>query len=266
MMLELHARQQFLDEYRHIRYAEGRGSDDPLYYRALPYEDLTGQNSAMWTMRAKTYRYFERHILSAIERGLRRPLDILDLGAGNGWMSYRLSMRGHRPCALDIFSDPKDGLRAASHYPFTFPLVEADFHALPFPEKSFDLAVFNSSLHYATDYVSTLSEVQRCLRASGSVVILDSPIYRRPEHGKQMVSERHASFLERYGFRSDAIPSIEFLDEPMLHSLARALNLHWRIYRPWYGWRWHLRPLHAFLQRRRPPSHFWILVGVFNES
>lgn len=266
MTLDMHARQQFLEEYRHIRYAERRGSDDPLYYRALPFRDLSGENTAMWAMRARTYRFFERHILAPIERRAGRPLDVLDLGAGNAWMSYRLSLRNHRPCALDIFSDPKDGLRAARHYPLAFPRVEADFHCLPFKQAAFDVAVFNSSLHYATNYPAALSQVRSCLRPSGAVVILDSPIYRRTEHGKQMVAERHAEFLSRYGFPSDAIPSIEYLDEQMLATLADRLKVRWKIYRPWYGWRWQVRPIKARLQRRRPPSRFWILVGVFNQS
>jgi SAM-dependent methyltransferase len=266
MTLELHARQQFLEEYRQIRYSERRGSDDPLYYQALPFRDLSGENAAMWAMRARTYRFFERHILAFMERSNGRTLDVLDLGAGNAWMSYRLSLRNHRPCALDIFSDPKDGLRAARHYPVAFPRVEADFHCLPFKDASFDLVIFNSSLHYATDYVAVLSQVRRCLRPSGAVVVLDSPIYRRSEHGKQMVAERHAGFLRRYGFPSDAIPSLEFLDEETIANLADRLRLRWKIHRPWYGWRWHTRPLTARLQRRRPSSRFWILVGAFNQS
>ena len=56
----------------------------------------------------------------------------IDLGAGNAWLSYRLSLRGHRPCAVDIFTDGRDGLGAARHYPIPFPTVEADFSALPF--------------------------------------------------------------------------------------------------------------------------------------
>lgn len=263
MTLETHARQQFIAEYRHIRYAERRGSDDPIYYRALPFHDLTGENTAMWAMRARTYRYFERHVLTRFERSSGRPLDILDLGAGNAWMSYRLALRNHRPRALDIFSDPKDGLLAARHFPMSLPCVEADFHSLPFTEDSLDVVVFNSSFHYATDYQAALSEVRRCLRPSGAFVILDTPIYRRNEHGKQMAAERHANFFKRYGFHSDSIPSIEFLDKEMLHTLARRLGLRWEIHRPWYGWHWHIRPLKARLQRRRPPSRFWILVGVF---
>jgi SAM-dependent methyltransferase len=263
MTTETDARHQFLADYCRIRHAEGRGSDDPAYYRALPYEDLTSRNSAMWAMRAKTYRYFERRVLSPIERAAGRQLDVLDLGAGNAWMSYRLSLRRHHPIAVDIFTDARDGLLAARHYPSTFPLVEAEFDRLPFAASRFDLAVFNSSLHYSTSYVRTLSEVRRCLRPGGLVVVLDSPVYRRREDGERMVADRHAGFLERYGFRSDAIPSIEFLDEPGLDALARALSLRWTVHRPWYGWQWHLRPWKAWLTRRRPPSRFWILTGRF---
>lgn len=264
MTLDIHARQRFLLEYRHIRYAEGRGSDNPQYYTALPFLDLSGTNTAMWAMRARSYCFFERNILIPLERSTGHPLDILDLGAGNGWLSYRLALRKHRLCALDIFSDPKDGLQAARHFPVSFSCIEADFHSLPFAEGSFDLVIFNSSFHYATSYPRVLSEVRRCLCRSGALVILDTPVYRNIRDGKQMVSERHANFAKRYGFRSDAIPSIEFLDEETIDSLSQQLSVRWTIYRPWYGWRWHLRPIRARLQHRRPPSRFWILVGVFH--
>ncbi len=196
MNAESIARQRFLEEYRHIRHAEGRGSDDSAYYRALPYCDLSDRNSAMWAMRAKSYRYFERNILPALEQVSQSPLDILDLGAGNCWMSYRLSLRHHRPVALDIFDDERDGLGAARHYPKGFSTINAEFDRLPFSKNSFDLAIYNSSLHYSTDYVRTLSEVRRCLRPSGAVAVLDSPVYRSREHGERMVAERHAEFLK----------------------------------------------------------------------
>ena len=257
------ARKQFLEDYRCIRHAEGRGSDDSAYYQALPFHDLSGRNTAMWTMRAKTYSYFERNILTPIEAEARRPLDILDLGAGNCWLSYRLSLRRHRPIALDIFTDGRDGLAAARHYPDPPPAVEADFAQLPFPSLSFDLAIFNASFHYSIDYLRTLSEARRCLRPSGLMVILDSPIYQKREHGLRMVEEKHAKFFSQYGFRSDAIPSMEFLDLAMLETLRRELGIHWRMFKPWYGLSWHARPIKARLKQKRPPSRFWILTGKF---
>jgi SAM-dependent methyltransferase len=263
MSIPTAARRQFIEDYRRIRYAEGRGSADSAYYCALPFADLTGRNAAMWAMRARTYLYFERHILHPLERTAKRPLRILDLGAGNCWLSYRLSLRGHRPFAIDIFADRRDGLGAAQNYPMTFPVVEADFSDLPFANASFDMAVFNSSFHYSVDYDATLAAVRRCLLPDGLLVILDSPVYRKREHGELMAAERHARFAREHGTRSDAVNSIEFLDRPGLSALARSHYLHWTIFKPWYGWRWQLRPVWAWIKRSRPPSRFWILTGRF---
>jgi len=171
------ARRQFLDDYARIRSAEGRGSDESAYYRALPFADLTGRNSDQWRIRARTFQYFADRVLP------RGHSKVLDLGAGNCWLSYRLAEMGHQPVAVDIFSDPRDGLRAARHYPVSFPLVEADFDRLPFTNASFDLVVFNASLHYSADYARTLAEARRYLRPEGRVVILDSPVYKLTQHG-----------------------------------------------------------------------------------
>jgi SAM-dependent methyltransferase len=251
------ARRQFLEDYGRIRSAEGRGSAESAYYRALPFTDVTGRNCDQWRIRARTFRYFADHILP------RRQSKVLDLGAGNCWLSYRLAELGHQPAAVDIFSDPSDGLRAARHYPISFPLVEADFDRIPFAPSSFDLVVFNASFHYSPDYARTLVEASRCLRPDGRVVILDSPVYKLSQHGEEMRAERQVFFEQQYGFRSEALRSLEYLDEEMLDVLARDLRLTWRIHRPRYGLGWMLRPWKAKFQGRRPPSRFWILEATF---
>ncbi len=257
--METTARQRFLDDYLRIRRAEGRGSDDPAYYLALPYRDLTGKLSAQWAMRGRTYRYFEKHLLPSA------PSDILDLGAGCGWMSYRLSLRGHRAIAVDLLTDDRDGLRAARHYP-PFPKFEAEFDRLPFANASFDIAIYNASLHYSPDYSKTLAEARRCLRPNGRIVILDSPVYQLREHGEMMRRERRQQFLKQYGTESDHVGSIEYLDLATIAKLARDLQIDWRIHKPWYGLAWHTRPLKARLKGARPPSSFWILEGKLKQG
>ena len=257
--------QDFFREYTTVRKAEGRGSDCADYYLALPYEDTTGKLSWQWEMRGTSYRFLERRVLPRLEREAGRALDVLDLGAGVGWLSYRLALRGHRPAAVDLLIDSLDGLGAARHYrdaiPTPFPTFQAEFDRLPFADEQFDLAIFNSSFHYAEDYRTTLQEVRRCLRWGGRVVIMDTPVYRRHQDGEQMREERHRRFEEQYGFRSDSVPSIEYVDGEMLDRLAKDLNIRWEIHRPWYGWQWHARPLQAWWKKRRAPSRFWVLVG-----
>src|SRR5579885_2027970 len=89
-----HKRRRFLLEYAAVRAAEGRGSDDPRWYYALPWIDLSGRLAAQWRMRARSWRYFETRILPPFERKMERPLRVLDLGAGNCWMSWKLAQRG----------------------------------------------------------------------------------------------------------------------------------------------------------------------------
>src|ERR1700693_5853123 len=119
------ARNRFLADYTKIRHAEGRGSNDAAYYQELPYRDLSGKNAAQWRIRARSFQYFERGILRNMERESERPLRILDVGAGNGWMSWRLALRGHDVVALDIFRDERDGLGALSQYPLPLAGVAA---------------------------------------------------------------------------------------------------------------------------------------------
>ena len=250
-------RHRFLEDYLRIRMAEGRGSEDPAYYLQLPQEPV----------RRRTWRYFERRVLAQIEAQIEagRPLDVLDLGAGTGWLSYRLALRGHRPIAVDILTDRRDGLGAARHFhrelPRPFACIDAEFDQLPVASRHFDMAIYNASLHYSSNYARTLEEARRCLRPGGRIVILDSPVYRIASHGEMMRRERHEQFLARYGASSDHVRSIEYLDLATIHSLARHIGLEWRIHKPWYGAAWHLRPLKARIKGARPPSRFWILEG-----
>lgn len=256
---------RFQKEYGDVRAREGRGASEDAYYLGLPFEDCTGHNMWQWSIRAKTYLYFESRILSAIERRAGLALKILDIGAGNGWLSYRLSLRGHRCAAVDIVDNAWDGLGACSHYlrhltePFT--VVQAEMDRLPLADSEFDVAIFNASFHYSTDYIATIREALRCLRPDGDLLVLDTPYYHRDESGQQMLRERHAQFEKQYGFRSDSIPSLEYVTGETLTRLAAECRLRWDVRRPWYGWAWAMRPWKARWRRRREPSKFYVLWG-----
>jgi SAM-dependent methyltransferase len=245
----------FLADYTKIRLAERRGSDDPADYLALPGCRPDHPIAWQWALRRRTFASLTRRVLPRLGGGLKA----LDLGAGVGWLSHRLGEGGHHPCAVDLSADPYDGLGAARHFQPAWPRLQAEFDRLPFPDAEADLAVFNASLHYSTDYRATLAEALRVLRPGGALLVLESPVYRREESGRRMVEERHADFARRFGTRSESLPSREFLTWTMLDEIARDLGVSWRKVTPWYGWRWAMRPWVARLQRKREPSRFAIL-------
>lgn len=254
--------ERFIREYETVRKMEGRGSEDPAFYLSLPYCDRTNRNSWQWTIRARTYKYIERNVLPAANG---KQLTILDLGAGNGWLSYRLASLGHRPIAVDLLTNAFDGLGAAVHYRLAlatvFPRFQAEFDRLPFETGQFDCAVFNASFHYSVNYDSTLSEAIRCLRPGGTVVIADTPSYKREESGCQMVAERRLFFQRRFGFASDSLASCEYITKDRLLALGAGHHLEWITHDVWYGFGWACRPLLARIRGRREPSQFRIYTA-----
>jgi SAM-dependent methyltransferase len=256
---------RFIQDYQFIRSAENRGSADSEYYFGLPYRDLSGHNSQQWAMRAKTFLYVKRKILPTVFPNANRPLKILDLGAGNGWMSYRLALAGHAPIAVDLLTNDRDGLGAAAHYrkhlSTLFPRFQAELDVLPFADDEFDLVIYNASFHYSENYEMTVAEALRCTRAGGTVLIADTPWYSNEKSGEQMVAERRRAFTERYGFPSDALNSLEYLTDQRLQRMETCFGIHWQAHTPNYGVRWGMRPLLAKLRGKREPSRFRIYTA-----
>lgn len=259
-----------LSAYESVRKAEGRWSERPDFYLALPWRDLTGCFSRQWQIRARSFQFLQRRILPALISTLdRESLRILDLGAGNSWMSYRLAQMGHIPIALDISTSPLDGLGAARHYRERGEQPLICFHAamdrLPFASEQFDLAIYNASFHYAHDYTEVLREAKRVLRPGGAVVIIDSPTYCNEADGEAMVREKHEEFARRFGTGRGSMDGLEYLTPDRVARLE-LLGIRWTRYSPWYGVRWAARPLMAQLAGRRTPSRFHIYLGVLAQN
>ncbi len=251
------AAEPFVRQYRRVRERDGYRVMSADYYRALPYVVSEDARSARWTVRRESYDHLRRLPILSRDRGAR----VLDLGAGNGWLSHRLAAAGHALVALDMLDDDADGLGATRVYATPFIAVQADFDALPFEPGQFDLVIFNSSLHYAPDANRTIARAHSMLAARGSLVVMDSPLFERDRDGRAMVEEMVRGFERDYGLHDVVRPGAGYLTFATLSAMAARLDMHAHFApsRGPLGWR--LRRQLGGLKRGRRPAAFGVWVA-----
>ncbi len=188
---------RFVLDYARVRQAEGR-SLTAEQVRSLPAIDASHPLASMWVQRQASFEIFHRW-LGGIA-GLPAERTVVDIGAGCGWLAAQLANDGWQGAAVDITVDGGDGLGAARHHDAELVLIRAEMGTLPFASDSVDLAVFNASLHYATDVSVALAEARRIVRPHGYLAVIDSPIFQSRTAGHKMVEEFAATIHATHGF------------------------------------------------------------------
>lgn len=93
--------------------------------------------------------------------------DVLDIGAGLGFDSHRIAMRGARVTALEF----SPLLAEAGNVNFPHIRWIGGFsHVLPFKSGSFDAVFCNAALHHMRDVPAAISEALRVLRPGGYLI------------------------------------------------------------------------------------------------
>jgi SAM-dependent methyltransferase len=103
------------------------------------------------------------------------PREVLDIGAGTGFVSTLLARLGYQVTGLD----PSEGMLAAAWArgaglasPPTY--VEGDGHAPPFPSASFDVVTNRHVLWTLRDPQTAFAAWRRVLRPGGRLLAIDS--------------------------------------------------------------------------------------------
>lgn len=227
-------------------YGAGYGDEAEPHPSPAP-GGLAAAERVRWRMRARTARYLMSRLLRV--RGEERAGRVLDLGAGDCWMSYCLALEGFSPYALDLTTSDRDGLGAARSYlrslPELFPRYRAELVRLPFEGGQFDAAIFHEYLPLREGSEPLLSEALRCVRRGGLVILADLTSApgeegdRRGEHGRR-AAERSPDRGASPDADSDRGADKALAPAPSgrrLRLLARRFTIRWQIHRPWYGMR-----------------------------
>lgn len=130
-------------------------------------------------------RYHESEEFSALRTYLDRPGRAIDLGAGNGILSYALAADGWQVTAVE--PDPSDmvgagAIRSLARDTGTpIEVVEAFGEAIPLEAAGYDLVIARQVLHHAHDLSQFCREMARLARPGGQVITLRDHVISGPE-------------------------------------------------------------------------------------
>ncbi len=181
-----------VDLYLRVREKENRLYSDAVV-AALPFIPDGNPLSSEWRARSisasRLTRYLSRH---------SRPLTILEIGCGNGWLSNLLCNSGHHVIGLDQnLYELKQAARVfSSNSSLSF--LDADIFSAPFILGSFDAIILASVIQYFHDLPALLMNLLQYLKPNGSIHIVDSPLYADSEISDAV--NRSEQYYSRLGF------------------------------------------------------------------
>jgi len=224
--------------YTRLRQKEGRVYTDEEVAQ-LPVIAAIHTHYQEWLVRKASSQKLIDHL-----KKKNKPLDILEIGCGNGWLSHRLSaIPGSKVIGTDInFTEIQQAASVFQHIPnlhFIYVQIEPEV----FKEKKFDKIVFAASIQYFASLRETIKSTLELLKPDGEIHIIDSPFYSLTE--LLAANQRSRHYYESVGFP-------EMADFYFHHSLDDLKNYYYKIlYDP--------NSLLNKLLRNKTPFH-WICI------
>lgn len=197
-----------IDLYLSVREKEGRLYSDEIVAH-LPHMPKGHPLAHEWRARATSAVRLTGYLSRR-----PKPLSILDLGCGNGWLSKLLHQSGHCVIGMDQNRyELKQATRVFSQSP-GLSFLEADIFYAPFAAETFDMILLASVIQYFHD-LPALFRVLLChLKPQGEIHMMDSPLYSNTE--LQGAVQRSQHYYSAIGFPEMA--------EQYFHHRASDLN------------------------------------------
>jgi SAM-dependent methyltransferase len=178
-------------------YIRLRGKEDRIYTDEevmwLPDISEDHIHKREWEIRKASCKRLIRYL-----RHKNKKLRILEVGCGNGWLSYQLSQLPHsRVIGLDINLPELQQAERVFGTVANLSFVYGAFGTNMEP-GGFDIIVFAASLQYFHSFSDVVITAMQNLGESGEVHILDSHFYLETE--MEEASQRSRSYFQERGF------------------------------------------------------------------
>jgi len=161
--------------------------------KELPDIAVTHPHYKEWQLRKQSMQSLREYL-----KKKSRPLEILEIGCGNGWLSRRLAaIEGANVTGSDInlaeIQQASKVFENISNLNFIYSDPESNLK-----EKKFDCIIFAASIQYFESFETTIQKTLMLLKSDGEIHILDSPFYSMSALGAAI--ERSKLYFEEAGF------------------------------------------------------------------
>jgi ubiquinone/menaquinone biosynthesis C-methylase UbiE len=209
----------FEQNYTSLRWKENRMYGDEEVSR-LPDIPDNHPHHKEWQLRSQScvrlIRYLERK---------EKPLRILEIGCGNGWLSRQLvTIPKTKVIGQDInFTELQQAARVFHDVP-NLHFLYGDIQSGLFEENHFDIIVFAACIQYFPRFREIITYCQGLINKSGEIHILDSPFYKPEE--LENARQRTQLYYREIGFKQMA-------SQYFHHTLADLHDIPYQVvYRP----------------------------------
>lgn len=131
---------------------------------------------------SKWFEWSSRHLieLSALDTyhfvkgSIHRPRQrIVEVGCGNGYLTLELARDGHDVIGLDVSEEILDIARRTQAGSGTLDYICQDFQKWQAAASSFDIVIFNRTLHHISDLQQAMAKAKSILKTGGKVLCHD---------------------------------------------------------------------------------------------
>lgn len=182
---------EFGESYIRLREKEGRLLTDPEVTKLPLITD--SQFTHEWAVRKNSSENLIQHLSQ-----FNRPLKILEVGSGNGWLSFTIGKALSNSVVVGIDVNKTEVLQATRLFANDRTVfILGDILTFPFL-TTFDVIIVAATIQYFSDARGLIRRLRNLLQHNGEIHLLDSPIYQSAE--VPAAQSRSRQYFTRLGF------------------------------------------------------------------
>ena len=183
----------FETTYLRAREKEQRIYADPEV-SALPQISRDHIHYSEWQLRKQSSQRLVNYLGKK-----KKPLQILEIGCGNGWLSAKMAaIPKVTVTGIDINTPELNQARSVFKGLPNLHFTAGDIRKGIFAEMKFDIIVFAASVHYFPSLTGILNDAKKLLAMDGEIHILDTTFYTDAEIIP--AQQRTMDYYEKLGF------------------------------------------------------------------